>query len=381
MKSSPSVALLALVPVLLSLAAPAGAAPALVPYNWGSFIAGAGDVNPNPTAITGVPGTVVQLDATNSVTYALTSSGQVWDWGADDSGQLGNGTTSSGFSTTPVEVDFPAGVSIATLPSPMPAGTSMAIDRQGNAWGWGSDSRGQLCLGNTSEHTRPVEIPFFMDVTAATGAGDHASYLSNGNLFSCGGNDHGQLGDGTTSDSLVPVPVDLPDVKSLDSSWQDTAAVLSDGDFYIWGLNNRGQLGNGSKVPSDVPVKVDLHDPVVQASVGGNTGEDGQTIVQLADGTVKAWGADREGQLCDGRQVQAQPTPEVLRLSVTLGSFASSGNTSYLLDTSGNLWACGDNRKGEIGDGTEGGPVLTPTQVLSGVTAISATSYNAAALR
>ena len=360
--------------------APALGAPSPVPYGWGSFKTGPGGVVATPTAIGGVPGTIVQLDAANSATYALTKSGTVWAWGFNGQGQLGDGTTSHGTSTTPVQVEFPASVTVSSLPSPMPAGTAMAIDSHGNAWGWGSNSAGQLCLGNTTQEDKPVELPF-AGVTAATGAGDHASYVSNGHLFSCGGNRDGELGDGNTGASLIPVPVSLSNVVSVYSSWSNTAALLSDGEFWIWGLNNLGQLGNGTRVNSDSPVEVELRSPVTQASVGGNTRGDGQTIVQLADGTVRGWGADRYGQLCDGRQRRARKTPETLHLSVALASFASSGNTSYLLDTSGNVWACGDNRKGEIGNGQEGGPVLVPTEVLSGVTTISGTSYNVAALR
>lgn len=379
MRSLKAVILLAFVGGALSLTAPAGAStPA--PYSWGSFADGASDVVATPTAISGVPGRITQIVAANSASYALTSTGQVWDWGADHFGQLGDGTKSPGITTTPVQVDFPAGVTIASLPSPMPAGTAMAIDTNGNAWGWGSNNDAQLCLGNTETHTTPVQLPF-TNVTAATGAGDHASYVSNGNLYSCGGNENGQLGDGNTSPSLTPVAVDLPGVVSLYSSWQNTAALLQSGEFYIWGINNLGQLGDGSRVSSDVPVQVVTHSAVVQASVGGNTSGDGQTIVQLTDGAVKAWGADKSGQLCDGRSKRAVLTPHALHLSMTLSSFASSGNTSYLLDTSGNLWACGDNHKGEIGDGTTGAPVITPTMVLSGVSAVSATSDNAAALK
>src|SRR5580704_18327406 len=132
----------------LAMPAPAQGASSPVPYGWGSFKTGPGGVT-TPTAISGVPGTIVQLDAANSATYALTKAGTVWAWGFNGQGQLGNGTTSHAVTTTPVQVKFPAGVTISSLPSPMPAGTAMAIDGDGKAWGWGSNSAGQLCLGNT----------------------------------------------------------------------------------------------------------------------------------------------------------------------------------------------------------------------------------------
>src|ERR1700691_5270514 len=96
-----------------ALPAPAQGAPSPVPYGWGSFKTGPGGVA-TPTAISGVPGTIVQLDAANSATYALTKTGTVWAWGFNGQGQLGDGTTSHAVSTTPVQVKFPAaaGVSI-----------------------------------------------------------------------------------------------------------------------------------------------------------------------------------------------------------------------------------------------------------------------------
>ena len=93
-----------------------------------------------PAAVSGITGDVVQIATSNSDSYALTSSGEVWAWGVASYGELGDGQTAP-YSTRAVRVDFPAGVKVAALANPMPFDGALAIDSHGHAWGWGSTPR------------------------------------------------------------------------------------------------------------------------------------------------------------------------------------------------------------------------------------------------
>ncbi len=354
-------------------------------YSWGDF-GSAGPVSPivdSPRAIAGIPGTITQIATSNSDSYALSSTGAVWAFGAGQYGELGNGTTTNSFST-PVEVRFPTGTIIKSLPDLTPYDTAMAIDSHGNIWGWGINNDGELCLGSTIEETIPVQLPL-ANVSLATGSGGHSLYDSNGVLYGCGDNATGDLGNGDTQDTLSPVTVEgLPHetVTALTSSYQDSGALLSDGSYWNWGLNNYGQLGNGKTTNSSVPVKVSAGTTVIRAVEGGNTANDGQTIVVLSSGKIRGWGSNGWGQLCNGSTASKVSSP--IRISAPSGttwvSFASGGSTSYGLDSSGNLWSCGANSEGEAGVGTESTDQVMPAKILSNVLDVSATSRNVLAL-
>ena len=242
------------------------------PFSWGVFEAARAIATPvsAPNPIDGVPGMIKQIATSNSDTYILTTAGTVWAIGAGDRGELGDGQTSDSM-TMPVPVPFPAGVSIADLPDPMPFDTGLAIDTAGNAWGWGFNDAGQLCLGSTTVQLRPVLLPF-SDVTLASGAGLHSVFDAAGAIYVCGSNADGALGDGSTVNSVTPVAVEgLPkgQVTALTSSFMDSGAMLSDGSYWDWGLNDLGQLGNGSLTNSDVPVPVHLPSAGSSVSQGG----------------------------------------------------------------------------------------------------------------
>lgn len=368
-------------------ALPVGAQTTQTVYSWGQFgEAAAGPSNPiqpTPTAIVGAPDNITQVVATNSATYMLTASGDVWAFGANSFGELGNGTTTSSL-TTPVQVQFPAGVTIASLPSPGPFATMLAIDTNGNIWGWGADNNGSLCLGSATQESVPVQLPF-SNVTVATGAGGHASYYASGQLFSCGLNQYGQLGIGNTSTVMTKTKVSMEaPVAQLYSGYGFTGARLTDGTYWNWGINARGQLGNGTTTNSNVPQQVTRlgASRVVAANIGANTKQDGQTFVVLDNGNIKAWGANQFGQLCLGNEAAGVATPTKLtpHVGTTWVSVVSGGRTSYPLDSTGQLWACGGNKEGEVGNGTTGPPVVIPISVLSGVTQFSSTSRNEVAV-
>ena len=129
-------------------------------YAWGEPLSSASSryQYERPTVVTGIPGTVVEISATNSTSYALTKSGEVWAWGAGQWGTLGNGA-SVHYVTRPVRVRFPAGVRISSLPYPMPYDVGMAIDTKGYVWGWGYNLQGPLCL-QTGLILHPTTLPF-----------------------------------------------------------------------------------------------------------------------------------------------------------------------------------------------------------------------------
>jgi alpha-tubulin suppressor-like RCC1 family protein len=331
--------------------------------HWGMFTGGGTTQEAkwlSPTSVK-IPGSspVIQVASSNSDEYALLANGTVWAWGLGQRYQLGDGNVQNALRTA-VQVNFPAGVRIAYLPTnSLPFDTGLAVDTTGHAWGWGSNENGMLCLGNKHSVTTPTELPF-TDVTALAGAAEHAVYDANGVLYSCGGDAYGVLGAGSSApkDSDTPIKVanlNGADVTTLVSSFLNAGALLRTGQYYDWGFSPDGQLGDGGRTYSSVPVQVKIPDasPITQVALGGSELNNGQTLVKLADGTIYAWGDNSFNQLTPGGPTK-QLSPEKITppSGVTYASLATGGSTAYGLTTSGGVYAWGQNNHGQVGDGS-----------------------------
>ena len=124
--------------------------------------------------------------------------GSLWGCGDNDCGQLlGDGTTAD----QPVPVPTVMTSNVASVA----AGWfhTLVIKKDGSLWAWGANNYGQVGNGTTTNQLTPVHI--MDDVVAVAAGGFHSLALkSDGTLWAWGCNDKGQLGDGTTDDSLIP---------------------------------------------------------------------------------------------------------------------------------------------------------------------------------
>ena len=326
-----------------------------------------------PAAIAGGGGNGV---VGNGAGYAIGSDGNLYAWGNNSSGQLGDGTISS--SNIPVRVSLPSGVN----PTAVAAGfeDGYAIGSDGNLYAWGGNGSGQLGDGNLSSSNTPVRVslPSGVNVTAVA-AGTSAAYAtgSNGSLYSWGGNGFGQLGDGSTANSDVPVEVTLsPGVtaKAVAGGGGMGYAIGSDDKMYAWGENAFGQLGDSTStgpatcsfVPcSTTPVTVSLPTGVSPKTISGG-GYAGYAIG--SDGHLYAWGLNDVGELGVGTSTGPEscpftnspcstaPVPVLLPSGVTPQGIAGGDFNGYAIGSDQNVYAWGLNQGGQLGDGTSTGP-------------------------
>jgi len=157
-----------------------------------------------PVAVTGLAGPVLAVAAGAGSLHscALLESGEVWCWGANSSGQLGNGTTAD--SSVPVQVTGLPGGAVGIAAGAL---HSCALLGSGGAWCWGYGGNGQLGNGSTASSAVPVAVLGVANGTGIAAGGTHACFLAGGNVQCWGENQLGQLGNGTLTDSSVPVSV------------------------------------------------------------------------------------------------------------------------------------------------------------------------------
>ncbi len=253
----------------------------------------------------------------------------------------------------------------------------LAIGPGGDVFAWGFNGNGQLGDGTIEETATPVGVTGISEaVQVAAGHEYSLALLRNGTVMAWGENDFGQLGDGNTTNSRVPVPVSgLSGVTAIAAGANHALALLSSGAVMAWGDNATGQLGDGNTTNSDVPVRVSTITTATSIAAGRNF-----SLARLAAGTIEAWGEGGAGEIGNGRFANKTSPIQVGGISKA-STVAAGGAHGLALLSTGTVMAWGEGLQGELGNGADANSA-TPVAVsgLSGVRAIAAGYFHSLAL-
>lgn len=293
-----------------------------------------------------------QISAGSNHSLRLTTSGKVFAWGANDFGQIGDGTTIPRF--IPVEI-----LGLSDIVS-ISAGAShnLALKKDGTVWAWGYNTYGQIGDGTTKNRLTPVQIAGLSNIVAISAGFKHSLALDiNGKVWAWGGNSEGELAIDSTIDEITPIQIpNITDIVSISAGGKHSLALNADGTVWAWGSNSMGQLGNGTSTQQNSPVQVLNLDTVSSISAGFE-----HSLALKSDGTLQAWGRNDLGQLGDGTTTNHN-IPEQLQ-SLDKIYFIDAGYNFSLAIKGGALWAWGDNRYSELGLESTEDYKSTPVQV------------------
>ncbi len=211
----------------------------------------------SPAAISGLP-RIVKISQGSDHFLALDTSGNVWAWGFNTYGQLGNGATSATYQAVPTKVIVSSRSNAAiNNVAGIAAGNSfsVAVKSDGTAWAWGAGASGQIGNGLTKNQSLPQKVNVLTTATDVFTSGSTAAVLlGDGTLMTWGSNYEGLLGNnGAVTLSSSPVAVTMPPGMTFASmsSTSDSAsfflALGSDGSVWGWGGNPWGNIGDGSE--------------------------------------------------------------------------------------------------------------------------------------
>jgi alpha-tubulin suppressor-like RCC1 family protein len=312
-----------------------------------------GDVNESPVR----PQQNAAITAGSFHACALTATGAVRCWGRNTQGQLGDGAALPGADapspSTPVLLGQPARAVAAG------AEHTCAVLADGAVRCWGDGFSGQLGNGATglaADSSAPAPPVALGGPAVAVTAGDGhtCALLADGAVRCWGRNDTGQLGNGATlpadgsATPAQPVALGQP-ARAVAAGGFHTCAILADGSVRCWGADTDGQLGDGApEAGSSAPVAVSLGQPATALTAGTNF-----TCALLADGSVRCWGNDAMGQLGDGGAIPGAdwmiPAPPVALGGPAQAITAGAGHVCALLGGTVRCW--GADNAGQLGDG------------------------------
>jgi alpha-tubulin suppressor-like RCC1 family protein len=244
---------------------------------------------------------------------------------------------------------------------------TFAVLKDGRLLAWGKNPNGRLgtttqaqmeTLASWSPNESNVPIPLStkFDAIDVSAGNDHALALArDGSVYAWGGGKDGQLGIGPmpvinfrtktpAAMTYMPVPVRVPnlsDVTAISAGMNQSLALLKDGTVRAWGYNKNGEVGDGTTTNRDRPIPVPgVRDAVAIAACGMFS------MALLANGTVMVWGARGFNDKPAGGTMPAV-------LPGLRGIKAIAGGLAYgvALTESGTVMTWGDNAHAQLGRG------------------------------
>ncbi|MCI5904028.1 MAG: hypothetical protein MRZ61_02685 [Oscillospiraceae bacterium] len=280
----------------------------------------------------------------------ITENGNLYTWGYNNYGQLGDGTATDSYEPVKIMINV-AQVYLGEY-------TSACITKNGELYTWGYNEYGQLGDGTTTDSYEPVKIMENVS-QVSLGAYHSACITEDGDLYTWGDNSNGRLGDGTSTDSYTPKKI-KDNVAKVSLGSSHSACITTDGDLYTWGFNSKGELGDGTKTDKSEPVKIKSN--ISQVSLGYF-----YSACITEDGELYTWGYNNYGQLGDGTAT-SRSVP--LKIGTKVSQVSLGKNHSAYITEDGDLYTFGYNKYGQLGDNTTTNK-NKPVQITSNVSQIS----------
>ena len=319
----------------------------------------------------------------------IDNEGKVYTWGRNYSGQLGNGTNEN--SNVPICISDLSGnvlngKNIVEISSD--GMTMIALDNEGNVYTWGSNYQGKLGNGTNEESNVPICISDIEEnalngknIVKVQSAYDIMIAIDNhGKVYTWGDNYSGKLGNGTGGEwgdySNEPICISAiegnalneKDIVEVQIDGNTIIALDSEGKVYTWGNNSDGQLGNGKSgydTDSNEPICISdieenaLNSVKIEKISYNNYFKDIITAIDN-NGKVYTWGNNEYGQLGNGTNEDSNKPICISALKdnalngKNIVEVQSDSSTMIAIDNEGKVYTWGNNYYGQLGNGIGG---------------------------
>jgi alpha-tubulin suppressor-like RCC1 family protein len=292
--------------------------------------------------------TTLAVDSTSGC--GVTTSKQLYCWGADGAGQIGNGSRGGGAEpslATVAQVRFDS-VTVG-------GAHACALSTTREAYCWGADGRGQLGDNRTINSTTPIPVAGGLTFSSISAGREHTCGIAGGKAYCWGNNDFGQLGAGTAgTDSHVPIAVATAEnFSAVTAGEAHTCGLTTGGSAVCWGRGDLGQTGAAALTSGATPIVVG-GGPFSQLSAGS-----AHTCAINASGTAFCWGNGSWGQTGGAGSVTAAAVSGGIAFkSITAGTRHTCG-----IATDGETYCWGSNVFGTLGNELQAAFRTTPQKV------------------
>jgi alpha-tubulin suppressor-like RCC1 family protein len=341
-----------------------------------------------PPRISPLDNSVTEVAGGDYTSFAVKNDGSLWVWGSNQYGARGDGSSGDAL-TVPVQVSLPARV---TTPSrrgkhavAVGTGVYAAIDTDGQVWTWGVNWNGRLGDGTTNSRYTPARVKKSANpddyltgiVSISAGGGTIAALDADGYIWTWGAGANGALGNGFTNDSSYPVQVlgagnnntanPLAGIAQVACGSSGFCIALErSGTVFGWGSNTFSQLGlpAGGALSIATPIGIAPGGRLDAIAAGS-----AHCLAHSPDGNVYGWGYNGRGQLGIGSTGVAQAPPVVMSAGPdgmsNIDDLVAGSNFSVMVrSTDRAVFVSGDNQSGQLA--IPGGPLVQTLPVRSG---------------
>ena len=280
----------------------------------------------------------------------ITTIGEAWCWGLGHEGNLGNSASAD----SPIPVKVSGGHSWQTIEAGSAPylwddsrETTCGITLSGDLYCWGYNVHGQLGQGNTGASiNEPKLISNGRKWRQVTIADLHVCAIDiAGDGFCWGWQNNGQLGDNTgTTDRYAPVAIKSPyKWRNLSAGVRSSCGITTENELYCWGAGGRYRLGTGSTASSNIPLKVSTSEKFKYVE-----GARDYYCALSINNDLYCWGRNDYGQIGDNKVGVDRQTPYLVMSDVH--SFGAGIAQMCALKNSGKAYCTGNAEHGRLGN-------------------------------